>query len=190
MLRPALRPRDGPEPGFGYDVAGIVVLGSRASVYEDLPWLRNLGAWLEPVLEGREQVPLLGICFGHQLIAERAGGEVGFVRPDRSVELGIRETLLDGCRLVPGRRLLHVVASHNEEVKTVPPGYRAVARRDRVDVDGLEHETLPIFGFQFHPEARAEFLRARGVDVSRTEAAMIADADRLLDAFRRLALEP
>ncbi len=188
VLLPALRPGDGPGRGSDYDVDGIVVLGSRASVHDDRPWLRELGAWLSPVLEGEKRIPLLGICFGHQLIAERAGGEVGLMNGDGSTELGIRETVLEGGRLVPGRRILRVVASHKEAVKTAPRGYKIVARRERVPVDGLEHESLPIFGFQFHPEARESFLEARGFEGLQMDPTMIAGSEELLSAFRRLAL--
>lgn len=187
---PALRPGDGPAPGFGYELDAIVLLGSRASVHDDLPWLRELAAWLDPVLEGQQVVPLLGICFGHQLLAHRAGARVGYLRPDRSSELGIKSTRFDGSRLVPGARELHVVASHNEEVKTTPAGYRVVARRDCVELDGLEHERLPLFGYQFHPEARAGFLEARSLERSPLFASMVAETDALLRAFLQLALRP
>ena len=183
VLQPALKPGDGPGPGFGYGFDAVVVLGSRASVHDDLPWLEALGAWLDPVLRGRELLPVLGICFGHQLIAHRAGGEVGLIRPDGAKEVGLRETVLDGSRLLPGRRGLRVVVSHREEVKKAPPGYRVVAKRQGVDVDGMEHETLPIFGFQFHPEARDEFLSSQGLDPSCMDDAMRADCQRLLAAF-------
>jgi GMP synthase (glutamine-hydrolysing) len=186
VLQPALRPGDGPAPGSSYEVAGVVVLGSRASVHDDVPWLRGLGAWLDPILAGAVRVPLFGICFGHQLVAHRAGGVVGPLAGGR--ELGLRETLLQGGRLLPGRRSLRVVASHAEEVKRLPFGYRAVASRERVPVDGLEHDRLPIFGFQFHPEARGSFLAARGLDPAAIGAAA-EDGDRLIAAFHRLALE-
>lgn len=185
---PALRPGDGPAPGFGYDFDGIVVLGSRASVHDDFPWLRQLEAWLDPVLDGTHAVPLLGICFGHQLLAHRAGAQIGYLRPDRSSEMGMKTTTFDGSRLVPGRRVLHVVASHNEEVKSAPAGYRVVARREGVELDGLEHETLPFFGFQFHPEARAGFLETRALARSASYAAMVVETEMLLDAFKKLAL--
>jgi hypothetical protein len=57
-----------------------------------------------------------------------------------------------------------------------------------VPFDGLEHDTLPVFTFQFHPEARDEFVRRRGLDPHAVDARLVADSDRLLDAFRRLVL--
>lgn len=187
IAQPGLRPGDGPASSTPYDVDGIVVMGSRASVHDDVPWLRDLGAWLDPILSGTVRIPLLGICFGHQLIAQRAGGIVGELA-NGAHELGVKESRFDGSRLVPGRTSLLVVASHGEEVKTVPDGYRVVAVRDRVPVDGIEHERLPIFGVQFHPEARESFLEARALDASALATAG-ADGDRLIAAFQRVVLE-
>lgn len=189
VLRPGLTPGDGPRPGDGYDVDGVVVMGSRASVHDDRPWLEPLGAWLDPILDGRVQVPLLGICFGHQLIAHRAGGEVGYLREDRSEELGLRQTRLDRCRLLPGRDRMVVVVAHAEIVRTVPPGYRVVARRPEAPVDGLEHERLPVFSFQFHPEARRDFLEDRGVSLEDADGSVFEGMAELLAGFRKIALD-
>jgi len=157
IFAPALDPSRGPGPGTGHETDGVVLLGSAASVHDDLPWLRDLSDWLVPLLDGSIPIPLLGICFGHQWIAHLGGGEVGFLGADRKKRVGVEPTDLDGGRLVPGRHRLRVVVSHREEVRRPPAGYRVVARRGPIAVDGLEHETLPVFSFQFHPEAGEEF---------------------------------
>lgn len=187
VLQPALRPGDGPAPGTGYDFAGVVIMGSRASVLDDRPWLRELGAWLDPILDGSVPRPVFGICFGHQLIAQRAGGIIGPVDPCGAHEMGVRETRFDRCRLVPEPCRMRVVASHGEAAHTLPAGYRIVASRERVPIDAFEHERLPIFGVQFHPEARASFLAARGLDPAAVDATGAAECDRLIAAFHRLA---
>ena len=163
VLPPGLEPGDGPRPGDGYEAAGIVLLGSSASVHDDLPWLHELTAWLRPLLDGSRELPVLGVCFGHQLIAHMGGAEVGNLRRDGSKESGARETRVEGWSLLPGRHDVRVVVSHREEVKTIPAGYRVVARRTGVPLDGLEHERLPVSTFQFHPEARDEFATHAGI---------------------------
>ena len=185
IFRPALRPDDGPGPGTGVDTDGVVLMGSRASVLDDLDWLKALVAWIEPLVDGTAPLPLLGICFGHQLIAHLSGAEVGFVSDDRVKRTGVETTVLDGGRLLPGRAELNVVVSHREEVKTRPRGFRAVARRTPIEIDGLEHETLPIFSFQFHPEAREEFARHAGIAESAIGDNVRRDNRRLLAAFRQ-----
>ena len=191
VVKPALFRGDGPRPGDGYAADAVVVMGSAASVHDDLAWLRALAAWLRPLLDGSRPLPLLGLCFGHQLIAHLAGAEVGFVHPDHHKELGIRDSALDGGRLLPGRHQLRVVASHSEAVLVPPPGFRVVARRGEMSglVDGLEHESLPVFSFQFHPEAGLEFALRRGLDPAEVDDRVRADGDRVLEAFRQLALD-
>ncbi len=189
VLWPALRPGDGPQPGSGYDADGIVVLGSRASVHDDLPWLAGLAGWLRPVVAGEVERPLLGICFGHQLIGHLAGAEVRDARADASKLVGIGESEVVGGRLLPGGTRLRVVYSHREVVEAVPRGYALTARRDLAAVDGFEHARLPVFGFQFHPEARGDFLRNAGLDPRAADARLVADSRRVLDAFQRVVLE-
>jgi GMP synthase-like glutamine amidotransferase len=161
-------------------------MGSRASVNDDLPWLRELGAWLDPVIAGTRRIPLLGICFGHQLIAHRAGAPVGRMRADGSEEKGVRTTRFAGSRLAPDGPM-RIVASHGEEVRDAPAGFRVTASRDRVRIDALEHETLPVYSVQFHPEARAGFLALRGVEAGPDDARAFEEQARYLAAFRRAA---
>jgi len=189
LFRPALRPGDGPGPETGYAADGIVLMGSAASVHDDLPWLGALAAWLAPLLEGRVQRPLLGICFGHQLIAHVAGGEIGYLAEDRAKRVGVETSELEGSRLLPGRHTLRVVVSHREEVRGVPRSFRLVARRPGVAADGIEHDRLRVFSFQFHPEAREEFAAHAGLEPGAIDARVREDSRKLLGAFRRQVLE-
>jgi anthranilate/para-aminobenzoate synthase component II len=61
--------------------AGIIVLGSGASVNDDLAWQDELRGWLRAAMAAR--VPILGLCYGHQLLANMAGASVGFAQPSR-----------------------------------------------------------------------------------------------------------
>ena len=129
VFRPSLCPGDGPTPATGHAAAGIVLMGSAVSVEDDLPWLDELTEWIRPVVDGRIPLPLLAICFGHQLIAHVAGAPVGLVSPDGHKRSGVEESRSEGSRLVPGRRTLRVVVSHCEEVKTVPENFVVTAQR-------------------------------------------------------------
>jgi GMP synthase-like glutamine amidotransferase len=189
VLRPALRPGDGPGPGDGYDADGIVVMGSRTSVLDELPWLRGLAAWLRPLLSGSRPLPVLGICFGHQLIGSLAGAEVGFVHPDHRAELGVRTTRFEPCALVSAGANFPVLVSHREELRGVPPGYRVVARRRGAPIDAIEHERLPLYGVQFHPEADRGFLERREQDASAVTSELLAPSREILARFRRIVLE-
>jgi GMP synthase-like glutamine amidotransferase len=184
LFRTVLVPGDGPQPGSGYGADGVVLMGSAASVHDSHQWLEDLSGWLQPIIRGEVVIPLLGICFGHQLIAHLAGAEVGFLESDRRKRAGVEYSMLDGGRLLPGRRSLRVVVSHCEQVNSLPAGYRVVASRPGVAIDGLEHERLPIFSFQFHPEAGEEFAHHAGIDPALLDQEQKDDSGLLLSAFQ------
>jgi GMP synthase-like glutamine amidotransferase len=188
VFRPVLQPGDGPAPGVDYALDGLVLLGSAASVHEPLAWMRALSDWLAPILEGKIRVPVLGICFGHQLIAHMAGADVGFVRPDRRKLVGVELSQLLGHRLLSEPQALRVVVSHREEVKHCPERYRIVAHRGPIAIDGLEHCSLPVWSYQFHTEARDEFASRAGLDPVLIGRRVREDSQRLLGAFRDLVL--
>jgi len=197
VLRPALEPARGPGPGTPCDADAVVIMGSAASVHdprERHAWLRPLAAWIDPLLApDGPRVPLLGICFGHQLLAHRAGGAVGFRIDAAAPPLrALVPTRLSGCRLLPGEQRLTVVASHREVVTDPPAGWEVVGRRPDGTLDALQHPALPFFAVQFHPEAGPGFLARRGIASEGAAApdaeAAFADGARLLEAFRRCAL--
>lgn len=187
VFMPTLQPGDGPDANSGYATCGVVLMGSAASVHDPLPWLEPLRAWLQPIVDGTVDVPLLGICFGHQLIAHCAGGEVGWVREDGMKRLGVETSRIEGSRLLPGVDALRVVVSHREQVRSCPAGFRITARREGVAVDGLEHESRPVYSYQFHPEAGSEFAGRAGIRSELLDDRLNEDSRRLLGAFRSLA---
>ncbi len=189
-FQPVLIPGDGPKPGDPYPVAGVVVLGSAASVHDEPQWIEELGRWIDPILQGQVKVPLLGICFGHQLIAQRAGARVGFLAETKAKRLGVEETEFDGSRIVKGQARLRVVVSHRETVVEVPDGFLRTASRPGVEFDGIEHESRPIFSYQFHPEAREEFAAATGIPESEIDDRLRSDSGRLLDGFLDVVRRP
>jgi len=188
LFQPVLVPGDGPDPRSGYDTAGVVLMGSAVSVHERLPWLQALAEWLRPIVEGVRDVPLLGICFGHQLLAHLAGAQVDFLDERKTKRLGVETTRLNRSRLLPDADELRVVVSHREIVRNVPKGFCGVATREGVVVDGLEHDSRPLYSFQFHPEARDEFARRTGMAEEQIDDRLRVDSDGLLDAFRQLVL--
>jgi GMP synthase (glutamine-hydrolysing) len=183
VFRPGLEHGDGPKPGSGYAADAVVVLGSSASVHDRLDWAAALADWLLPIVDGRRAIPLLGVCYGHQLVAHLAGGAVEFMNERHDKWAGVETTVLQGSRVWPGRHELRVVVSHREHVTRLPLGYRVIASRPSVPVDGMEHEQLPICCFQFHPEAREEFASRSGIDPAAIDARLRADSRRLPQAF-------
>jgi GMP synthase-like glutamine amidotransferase len=196
VLRPAMRPDDAAalNPTSGYaEVGAVVVMGSAASVHDDHPWLAALKAWLAPILAGEVATPLLGLCFGHQLIGQLGGGQVSYLNPDQTKRVGVEHSeALVGNRLLPAGARLRVIVSHREHVAQPPPPdrYAVVATRPGVPVDGLQHRDLPIFGVQYHPEARDVFAARAGIAPEAIDDQLDQDGHRLLSAFLAAAARP
>lgn len=184
VLTPALDARDRPSRNPGaYGGDGLILLGSRISVHDEPDWAREIEEVIRPILDGDRVIPLLGICWGHQFLAHLAGAEVRWARDDRTKIVGVQTTVSEGGTLLSGRRELRVVVSHREIVGEVPPGYRVVASRPDASIDGIEHDRLPIFAYQFHPEARDEFARSAGFDPALVDDRVRVDSGAVIDAF-------
>lgn len=97
--------------------------------------------------------PVFGICAGAQVMGLHYGGAVG---PAKAPEFGKATlTLVDesGGRILAGfPKTSTVWESHNDEVSRVPPGFRLLGRSENCGMQAMEHERLPRFAVQFHPE--------------------------------------
>mgnify|MGYP001200552690 CR=1 FL=1 len=108
--------------------------------------LGNCGAYL-----GLE-IPILGICAGHQFMARHYGGDA---REAPQPEYGAMEITLvgGGGALFSGTPEKQIVwESHNDEVHPIPDGFFITAKSDSCEVQGMENEEGTRFGLQFHPE--------------------------------------
>ncbi|MEE2665863.1 MAG: glutamine amidotransferase [Myxococcota bacterium] len=167
-------------------VGGIVITGSSAMVSEREPWSERTAAWLRGAV--RAEVPILGVCYGHQLLAHALGGEVG-TNP-RGREIGTVEVDLSaasGDRLLDGlgpRCLFN--ATHVESVLRLPPRSIRLASNaaDPNHAFALAGRPRRIWGVQFHPEFDDDVMRA----YLHARRAILAeeglDADALLAAAR------
>ncbi|WP_254532159.1 type 1 glutamine amidotransferase [Natrinema gelatinilyticum] len=145
---------DGTVPDdFDYDAA--VITGSRASVYWDEDWMRPLTEWVGDAID--RGMPFLGVCWGHQFLADVLGGTVD----DMGVyEVGYSEIEHRGnSRLFDGiDESFTVFTSHTDEVSELPPGSTPLAENDYSN-HGFRKDR--VFGVQFHPEY--DIATARGL---------------------------
>ena len=138
----------------------IVVTGSPSSVIEDAPWMRRAGDRICDLAAGG--VPVLGVCFGHQLLARAYGGEVE--RSPRGRELGTV-----ACRLTPAGRgdplfrgipdRFAVQATHEDHVARLPPGAELLATNAHSQVQAFAIGRT-VRAVQFHPEVDTATMRA------------------------------
>jgi GMP synthase (glutamine-hydrolysing) len=126
--------------------AGVILSGGPASVYADGaprvdPGLFDLG------------VPVLGICYGHQLMASVLGGEVAATGQR---EYGATDLALDeggaGALLQDLPERDTVWMSHGDAVTRAPEGFRVTARTDQIPIAAMEDPARGLYAVQFHPE--------------------------------------
>ena len=179
---------------------GIIVTGSPLSVTERAPWMLDLGHALLDA--GAQGIPVLGVCFGHQLLARCAGGDV--IKNPRGREIGTvkvsltrkgrRDPLFAWCE----GEVLESQTTHVDAVDPLPPRAVVLAGNENTPAQAFRlSETLA--GVQFHPELSAAAMRAL-IDSRRAKlaadgmdaGALVKDvretpAGQLLRAFERQA---
>jgi GMP synthase (glutamine-hydrolysing) len=124
---------------------GVILSGGPNSVYDE-----NVPSAEPSLLE--TGIPVLGLCYGMQLLAHLSGGKV--IRANRR-EYGRAEVRIEGGRLFQAfgkGEETPVWMSHGDHVDTPPPGYCVTASSDNSPVAAFEHVDQPLFGVQFHPE--------------------------------------
>jgi GMP synthase (glutamine-hydrolysing) len=141
-------------------VQGVVVSGSSAMVTDREGWSERTAEWLREAVQC--EVPVLGICYGHQLLAHALGGEVEYNPQGRNI--GTIEVELNADakndRLfgVFARGSLCVSVSHRQCVTKLPPGATLLARSTRDPHQAFRYGSCA-WGVQFHPEFDAGITR-------------------------------
>lgn len=141
------------------ELTGVVVTGSAAMVTQRLPWSERTAQWLHEAVAA--DVPVLGICYGHQLLAHAFGGRVADNPRGRNIgtidvalnEAGARDPLLGALGPV-----LHVAVSHVQSVIELPQGAKLLATAER-DPNHAFSIGKRAWGVQFHPEFDADIVR-------------------------------
>jgi len=189
---------DEPLPTWN-DVSGAVLTGSWSMVTDREPWSERTAEWLRGA--HRAQLPLLGICYGHQLMAHALGGVVDFHPQGR--EIG--QHAIDFCADIGDDALLGALPrrflanlTHEQSVLTPPPGAEVLAR-SRHDPHQVLRYGPNAWSVQFHPEfsptlmsaclsRRAPVFEAEGHDVAAMVADLVPthDARQLLRTFARI----
>jgi len=185
-----------------HTIAGAVITGSSAMVPERLAWSERSAGWLRDAVAA--ELPVLGVCYGHQLLAHALGGRVDYNPRGREigtweierVPASANDALLGA---LPQRFLAH--ATHLQTVVQLPPGALVLARSALDDCQAVRYAPRA-WGLQFHPEfgvremrgylrARSEAIDYEGLDTRALLRGVrsCADARAVLRRFAAIAMQ-
>lgn len=132
---------------FPEDPEVVIISGSTSGIYEDEEWIDALVEKTREYI--KNDVPVLGLCFGHQVIAKALGAEV--VQMD-SYEIGYRPIEFQDSELFEGLDTVeYPFNTHQDKVIDMPEELESIAETD-VSNQGFQHVSKPVYGVQFHPE--------------------------------------
>jgi len=163
---------------------GWIITGSRSGAYENEPWIPPLEAFLRACLA--THVPVVGICFGHQILAQAMGGKV--VNSDKGWGVGLLDYQVSTrpSWLEDIGNGFTIPAIHQDQVVKAPAGAQVFVRSEFCPIAGLlygEPEAPEAFSIQPHPEMSAEFV----ADIAEERLQHIIPAEIMQPALKTLS---
>lgn len=135
---------------------GYIITGSPAGVYDGLPWIAALQDWLRAA---PARTRLVGICFGHQLMAQAFGGAVE--KSARGWGIGLMEyAVLSRAPWMDVALSVSIPASHQDQVVVQPPGTEVTLASEFAPLAGLAWRDRAAISFQCHPEFSPAYAKA------------------------------
>ncbi len=158
----------------------IIITGSLDMISDNLPWMIDTAEWLKGALD--KQVPILGVCFGHHLLAQVLGGEVG--RNPNGAEFGAVEIEQSAAAAedpifkgLPKDFKMHVF--HYESILDLPTGAVMLASNAHDENHAVRYGKNA-WGVQFHPEFDPEIMDS-AIDIYKTD---MEDANYDIETLR------
>lgn len=144
-----------PDPA-GLD--GVLITGSPAGVYDDFPWIDPLRAFIRDAYAQRTR--MVGICFGHQIIADALGGDVRKSEKGWGLGRHVYGVSEAGAALGLSSAALAVACSHQDQVISAPLSARVVLGSEFTPNAGLVYDNGAVLTFQPHPEFADDYTLA------------------------------
>jgi GMP synthase-like glutamine amidotransferase len=155
-----------------------IVTGSACGVYDQVPWIAELKSFLNAA-KGR--AALVGVCFGHQVMAEAFGGKVikspkGWGLGEHAYRVLRRQPWMDAASEI------RLPASHQDQVVEAPPGAEVIAASDFTPFGALAWRDQPAISIQLHPEFEPAYAIAL-IESRRGSRLTDAEADRAVASY-------
>jgi GMP synthase-like glutamine amidotransferase len=171
---------EGEYPAAPEDCDAYLVTGSAAAVYDDDPWVARL---LDFLRAAKGRAKLVGVCFGHQTMAQAFGGRVvkspmGWGVGEHEYRVVAREPWMDDADT------FRLPASHQDQVVDVPPGAEVFAASAFTPIAGLAWRDQPAISMQPHPEFEPAYATAL-IEARRGRIYSDEEADRAIASFDR-----
>jgi GMP synthase-like glutamine amidotransferase len=158
-----------------------IVLGSASHIHQELPWHKPLADFL--LEELKKNKPVLGCCFGHQIMCHALGAKVEYHVTEETKQMGTRNISIteDFWNFEKGESFLLGV-THKQVVRNLPKSLRSVGHGLENDI--VIHESLPFMGTQAHPEASDFFCTTDITNLNSLEINEVKkDGGRLIQKF-------
>ncbi|MEO8927152.1 MAG: type 1 glutamine amidotransferase [Caulobacteraceae bacterium] len=135
---------------------GYLITGSAAGVYDPEPWIGQTERFLH---EAKGKAALVGVCFGHQLMAQAFGGKV--IKSPKGWGVGLHRYEVRHRRpWMDGAKSIAAPASHQDQVVEAPPATAVLAGSDFTPLGMLAYDDQPAVSIQLHPEFDPAYARA------------------------------
>ena len=140
-------------------IAGVIITGSPAMVTAREPWSLHVETWVTHLID--QHIPILGICYGHQLLAQALGGKVGFHPLGReigTVPIELTEHSRHDPLFSQSPSQFYANVTHAQSVIELPPGSVLLGKNDYEPIQAFRFQDN-VWGVQFHPEFTADIMR-------------------------------
>ena len=151
---PVFRVNTGELPATADDCVAYVITGSRESVYSNLPWIAQLADFVGQAMAAGAKI--VGICFGHQLLAHYFGGVTEPASVGWNVGVHLSKVLEPQRWMQPACNELRLLSSHKDQVVRLPEGATLITSSDGCPVAGFVMGER-VMTLQGHPEFSKDY---------------------------------
>ena len=137
---------------------GVLITGSPAGVYDATPWMEPLRRFVRAAFA--VETPMVGVCFGHQIIADAMGGDVRKSEKGWGVGRHTYQLLQHRPWMAGAGASVSLAVSHQDQVITPPEGAVTLARSAHTEHAMLAYTQAPVMSLQGHPEFGDDFVAA------------------------------